>query len=130
MSANPMNTINVGQTTEACPQMRRRFRAGVAADLSVWLLMIRDQYAAQLTALPLPIDASLTRSYQGTKAYLSSMVKIVGTLAGRVADKWSVHEWNAAAQTFGEVIDAATGRVDDDAARAAQSLDTRDQGGN
>ena len=106
--------------------MRRRFRAGAAADVTVWLLMLRDQYARQLATLAPPIDTVMAASYAGTRRYLEAQVATCGALAGRAADAWRLIEWDRAAETFAHIIDPTTGAMDGDAAAAAQTIDTRD----
>jgi len=126
---NPLNDIDIGQCTEACPQMRRRFRAGVAADLSVWLLMLEAQYRAQLAALPRPVDAATSHWRDQQSYYLGGMADLCGALAGRVADRWSVHEWNRAVERFTQVLTDAAAPPDTAAEQAAQAHDRRDEPG-
>lgn len=123
MSKNPLNEINLGQTTEACPQMRRRFRAGVAADFTVWLIMLRGQYSAQLGMIPPALDDATDKYRRGMVRYLNSMVEMCNALAARVVDRFSVHEWNASVETFANAVDLSTGTVDSACAAVAQELD-------
>ena len=107
--------------------MRRRFRAGVAGDLSVWLLMLETQYRSQLAALPRPVDVATSHWHLQQSKYLGGMADLCGALAGRVADRWSTHEWNRAVERFTQVLTDAAAPPDTAAEQAAQAHDRRDE---
>ena len=129
MPKNPLNTVTLGQTTEGCQQMRRRFRSGVAADLTVWLIMLRRQYEAQMAAVPRPVDTITFKYASGTKQYLATQIASLNALAERVVDRFSAHEWNTAAEQFANAIDMTTSAVDPACAAVAQALDDPEREG-
>lgn len=127
MSTADLHRIEIGQTTEACPKMRRRFKLGAAADFAAWLLMIRNQYEEQANALPRTVDGTLKTHANKMRDHCEGMVALCNTLAGRVSERFSVHQWNRAAEQFTLAVDPESPNIDTAACQVAYALDHRDR---